>query len=918
MNKKIETLGQTNKKFLREHFGYKNVRASYKDFGVDNAEDAYEAMRFNYNFILDQQEKKKKEINKKTAEMVKKNVEVFESTSVVELVMTLKKYKGKQIIVDAINNGNVIRSFTIDIPDAFNSWWNKQGQYLFIYPENLFEEYPNIKLYIYEPNNNITTKKILQVFKDADNGLCVFNPIRNWATEKYNEAVEKKNKDSKCRYKKVLDSLTELENEYKFGVDENNITNVCNKLQVDITIEKPFCDNSFITCKSIKKALKHFRYMNTRINHIELNEYVINELPTIVTREELFELKNNLVKNNIYHTFTKDYNGINKINTLDKVYSISNDMQECFTNFEIETGLINCKIDDIDNKELSCFIKYGTHYNGTIDFKNVKDYDIEKVFHLDMKKAYAQYETCDFYEGFLGKITDFRLTNKIEGVGLYMIDNLVIEDENLKMLNDTMKIYFSKNIYTSAELRFLERYNCKFDIIAGCWGVKPLDFEFNEDMLNKKTEEGNSYYALFTGKCDSHYLTKNVWIDGDEDFANIIKEHTSGKVLKYENNQICIKYDKKHNYHLGHFTAFITAYQRLNMLDQLLSMDYDNIIRVCVDGIYAEKECLCFGSFRPKNDIEDKTFENVAGETFISNLITDEVVDFDCGKYRKHNNKELHIGAGGNGKTHKNLTDNGLINLLYVSPSWKLARNKENEYKCRVSVWARLITEDPEAITLIKRFSNVLLIDECSMMSENEKLKIFEIYDDMKIIFCGDLGFQLSSFTGIEMNKEGFDEIIENNTNYRCKDNRLLTLLNDIREMISMEAPCEIINNFVINKLKNRTITKDKLKQMYNVNDMILVGTNVLKDNYTEMFKTIEKYYCKENNRLYCNGDIVIGEKPNCKAELRHAYTTHSIQGETAHYNLYIDSSKMFEPRMFYTALSRAKTLDQIFIIENL
>ena len=96
---------------------------------------------------------------------------------------------------------------------------------------------------------------------------------------------------------------------------------------------------------------------------------------------------------------------------------------------------------------------------------------------------------------------------------------------------------------------------------------------------------------------------------------------------------------------------------------------------------------------------------------------------------------------------------------------------------------------------------------------------------------------------------------------------------------------------------------------------MILVGTNIVKDKYTEMFNNIDKYYCKENNRLYSNGDIIIGEKPDCKCELRHAYTTHSIQGETAQNNLFIESSKMFNARMFYTAISRAKTLDQIYII---
>jgi hypothetical protein len=618
-------------------------------------------------------------------------------------------------------------------------------------------------------------------------------------------------------------------------------------------------------------------------------------------------------------------------------------MQECFNEFEIETGLINCKIDDIDDAMLSSFVKWGTHYNGTIDFKDLHDgeqmnYELENVFHIDMSKAYSRFKMCKFYEGFLGKITDFRLTNCIQGVGLYYIYDLVIPAGSFCKYNDTLKIYQSHNIYTSFELTFLQSKGCTFKILSGCWGVKSLDFDFNDEMMESKNDDGNSYYALWAGKCDSHYLQKKTWINGDYNMCCLIAENTTAKIEHYENGEICVKYDKKHNYHLGHVTAFITAYQRLNVLEQLDAIDYDNVIRVCVDGIYTKDSISNLkNAFRHKNDIEDKTFSNCQGESFISNLIEDmeigkhiykscgketteykeNIMEWRFGDERKSNAKELHIGAGGNGKTHKNLIDKGLVKVLYVSPSWKLARNKQNEYGCKVSVWARLITDDPEMINLVKRYSNVLLIDECSMMTEGEKLRIFQLYGDMKIIFCGDLGYQLSSFNGEEMKPTGFDDIIQNNINYRCTDSRLLGLLKDLREMISYGRPVYEINKFVnaFFKTHDRIINNDTLKKIYKVNDMILVGTNKVKDEYTEMFSSLEKYYCKENNRVYSNGDIVIGSKPDCKCELRHAYTTHSIQGETAQHNLYIESSKMFDARMFYTAISRAKTLEQIFII---
>lgn len=1001
----ITTLGKANKALLREELGIKSINEAKRIFGVDTADEAYEIMKDNHNELVEKerqdkvkQSKAKKDAERKAdQEALKRKVVVYPmNKGVGSFVSLLKTYRGKNIVCDVIVDGERVNSIKINVNNNFYNWWEASGKYIFVYPEDtgIFGIYPNGKIYIYEGEefSPKQMKKITQVFKDADNGKCVFNPIREWANAKYEDAIEKKNKSTKSRYGIILEHIDELEEKYPSGVNENNIDEVCNTLQIDISVEKPLCDEKFIVCKSIKKALKHFRYLNTRLNHVDLNEYVMDERPTIVSRKELIKMKQKLTENGTYHTFNKDLTNISKIQTLNGVYSVSNEMNECFSQFEIDTGLLNCKIDDIDDPMLSSFIKWGTHYNGTIDFKEIHEgeevvdeyedeetgikhnsytyelkYDLEKVHHIDMSKAYSKFKMCKFYEGFLGKITDFRLTKTVQGVGLYYIYDLVIPEGILSKYNDTLKIYQSHNIYTSFELKFLETKGCSFKILSGCWGVQPLDFDFSSEMLDGKNDDGNSYYALWTGKCDSHYLEKKTWINGDYDMCCLISENTTAKIEHFENNEICVKYDKKHNYHLGHITAFITAYQRLNVLEQLEAIDYDNIIRVCVDGIYTEKPVSDLkNAFRHKNEMEDKTFANRAGECFISNIIEDmeignhiykacgtELTDFKetimawrFGEERKSNAKELHVGAGGNGKTHKNLVDKGLVRLIYVSPSWKLARNKQAEYGCKVSVWARIITEDPEMITFIKRYSNVLLIDECSMMTEQQKLKIFEVYWDMKIIFCGDIGFQLGAceydecvgcnkavknrycykckssevnhIVPEQIKKTGFDAVIENNTNYRCKDIRLLELYKDLRMMIDYVRPVYEINDYVIEFFMkhNRIINRETLRNMYEVNDMILVGTNEVKDEYTEMFKHLEKYYCKENNRVYSNGDIIIGEKPDCVSDIRHAYTTHSIQGETAQHKLFIDADKMFDAKMFYTAISRAKVLEQVFIIE--
>jgi hypothetical protein len=133
----------------------------------------------------------------------------------------------------------------------------------------------------------------------------------------------------------------------------------------------------------------------------------------------------------------------------------------------------------------------------------------------------------------------------------------------------------------------------------------------------------------------------------------------------------------------------------------------------------------------------------------------------------------------------------------------------------------------------------------------------------------------------------------------------------------------KMINNYVIKEFRKmkRVITVPKLREMYSIEDMILAGTNDMKKFYTDMFKgkfQNEKYYVTENNRLYKNGEIIISDSvpEGVSTEVRHCFTVHSIQGETAYQKLFIDSLRMFDSCMFYTAISRAKCLDQIYIVD--
>ena len=116
-----------------------------------------------------------------------------------------------------------------------------------------------------------------------------------------------------------------------------------------------------------------------------------------------------------------------------------------------------------------------------------------------------------------------------------------------------MKIYISNNVYTSPELKMLSNLGATYDIVCGCWGVKPIKFEFNDDILNDKDDEGASYYTKWTGMCDMHHMEKKFWINGDIEYFNAIRDYCGDGVVRwYKNNSGCSVFKKKHNYHLGH------------------------------------------------------------------------------------------------------------------------------------------------------------------------------------------------------------------------------------------------------------------------------------------------------------------------------------------------------------------------------
>lgn len=759
-------------------------------------------------------------------------------------------------------------------------------------------------------------KKVKQSFKEGSFN-CLLEPIKLFIEDKIQNSKSKKTQDN---YISRLNKVNKLNERYfDKGIDADNVAVVANELQLDINISLPF-ENNYITCKSQKKPLRTFNYLNTKLNHVDYDVLAHEDNVVELTTSELQALFEEYKNKTEYFTYKRSMTEVKEIKTINTIYKRANPYSKVVADFEIANKLLECKLCDIKNKDISLFVRQGTHLNQAVDGEgwNVELEYGKNFLHIDQRKAYSQYKMCKYYKGFLGKITDFRKCNKIVDVGYYRIENIKFNNLKLKAYNDWLKVWNNFNVYPSCELEYLMDNDVSFDIIEGCWG-SVIDFDFNDELMNGKTEDGIRYYCKYVGSMMCGNLTDSFYIRGEDAFiGNIVSEVSYDKAFRY-GNEVRIMYDKKNNFHLSHIAGFITSYMRLNMMEQLEEFMPNEIFRIACDGIYFKpKEVNLKNCFR----VEEKEPKlNEAGDSYISNFEDNAYISGErlaSGEWRENNKVEVHTGQGGAGKTHYNLVDKGFINSCFYAPSYKLARSKEKEYNCNVGVSQKLTTNDPVMMDKQRQYNSVLIIDEVSMMSNEEKDYIIKNYPTCKIIFCGDIGFQLPCFQSDEQREKNImptpfccDGMIvkHHNTNHRVNCDKLFNILTTCRKMMVEKKQ---IKDYVFKQFT--AVNCDEIKYDFKT-DIIISATHKGKDYFTDKYKHQEKYYITKSDRRYGRGEILIEKPETNDCEIRHAYTCHSIQGETAKGKIFIDTSKMYENTMIYTAISRAKRFNQIVLI---
>ena len=792
--------------------------------------------------------------------------------------------------------------------------------------------------FIFSKETKLNYKFFDQAFLDGVSN-CFFTPILEYFKD---TIADSKSKSTKKKYETLVNKIQgkQLKNEFKHGylhkyangIKQKDIPAVCEDLQIQVAIEQPFNLNPLFEYRSNKKPLKKFNFLNTRSDHVEYatNGDLFKQYePVKISQKEMIETKKQLDKDKIFNTYTKNAYGICSLKTLDNYYVLDDEFYNCVKEFEKDNIVLEtCSIDALKYDDLQSFIDAGTHFNGTIDFVDTDIYknNIPKnIKHIDMTKAYTCFEQSKYYNGFMGHITDFREVDNFEEKGLYRIVDLDYSkcSNKFKDLNVMLSWFHNDNIYTDAELRALTEQKASFNVTHGAFGTG-FNMKLSNDMINKKVlvkqlESGEDikipYYCKYFGMISMTGKTKKFYMDGDQKYFESMNNKKAS--IYYEDNTAKIVYDKKYCFNKKHITAQITAYQRLIMLEQLLNMEFDNLVRVCVDGIYyKEHDIKLHNSFSEKTKM---TFNNSPCEEYLSGILNnDNQYNYSLpeAKPRPFYKSELFDGEGGLGKTYYNIfIDKGLIDVCYIPHSWKLSTaqtkqlEEEQDEKLQSSVHFHIFNKDIVGYDILSKYS-VILLDECSMITEYQKIQILKNTKG-KVIFMGDIDMQLAPCDGTQMNRKGIDKITRLDKNWRFKDTKMIALNNLLRK----NGVDKYIDYF---SLGIKTITKSELKKQYKPEDIIL---NYYKENeYSHMFKDIEKYKITSNTRDYKNGEIVFDKKIKSQKEFRHGYTIHSVQGETFDNNIYIDiksknGKTLIQNRLFYTAISRARYFGQLHLI---
>jgi len=800
--------------------------------------------------------------------------------------------------------------------------------------------------------NNVYRNQIYQL---NDNGTCVYDGFVSFFTSK----LEKNPKDRQANM--MLNRLIKNKDTYAKAYTNETIHEIGELCQTTIYIidvvngnDKKYND------KNVNKY--SIEFINSKYNHLDLlsnannvievekDEYLklkddsrfyIERMGKLITPSQSYKCKQTEFKE-IYNEWkqSNNYDSYYIINGSESYNLIENYDYSLHTFFDEDMYIKNDLYSEIDQKK--------AYYNSTIKNNN---------------KNYIGFPSGSFITVSNFTSNDFDIITKNNLIGFFEVK--IISHIDKSYHSDKLGLVIGSNhVFTTVQILFLQKY-IEFQFINASYSPS-IDIPFTDKFLKK--EDKISHYCKAFGLMLHQNNTIETVIkpyDDDKQYYNIIGNDNK-EMYKMDDGCIKIVEQLKEVKSYLHLAYFMNSYCKVNNLEVMYNNDIDCIVGVKVDSIvYKKNYDIVYDNtiFRPKDtNIEflkqDTKHIDVSSLDFGLDDLTDDITITHKDEYtyfrsyfkptKYHytcsnsflqtgeiiNNRTILInGKGGSGKTYSILNSNlNIKNIVYTSSCWNLinGQKEKTNHKIIGMSYQRLLGIDTEQFKS-KNIKSVI-VDELTLIDEKIVNRLRKMFYWCFIFIIGDVEndiFYQCSLPNVKViNPKDYSDIqqVKYLKSYRFDSelNQKLDALRKIRLTYSNRTDINyIIKNYVYENFKECLKTKDEIT--FNNDDIGISGADDLgekSNNLTTFFigKGAEPQYFVKKTDIYkgmMKGQQLPAKPDHSNYEMKLFKTIHSFQGLdlTETNKIIIGIKHNFDANLFYTALSRARRLDQINII---
>ena len=796
--------------------------------------------------------------------------------------------------------------------------------------------------------------------KSFDTGTCVYDGLLEYFSQ------YEKNKNATALYNKLTKNKTKYAKSYT--VDEMKV--LAEDLNVSFTIVDLIDGQNIDISGSNGSNRFNIPFVNTRYNHVNLLKCISNVVD--VTTNKFNELKKDVKfyveRFGTLMTLTGNYKIKNSYNDLVDEWKKKYNINGCSIDVYSD---INMFINSYDDK-VHRFFKDDMKINNNL----YSELDLKKAyFNYTKCEQYrglpsGSYISCSgdgmtddiflkqFNNGLVGfyEVIVTHNNTMLKHLGLYGKNiKYVLFSATIKLLLDYgVKIeYINYVISPSINAPFSDNFKMLID------GDELVTAEYLEMMgSTKNPKDMVKAYCKIVGCMMIENNNFTIEIKPDSEDKEFYKTLTKKNDIYRIGEIYKIVKQKEKPKSLKHMALSIHAYSSTIILDQLLKMNVDDIFGVKVDSIVFRKgsifdynkdlfkdpvdaniegmlkKCVCdkFGL--------DYGIEETKNEYFKPYFIdSNNKIMFDksfCGEHIT-NNVIMLGGAGGCGKTHSVMTSSNFMknDMIFTSSCWELIVNKVDEFNDITGLSLPKLTGEMNGQTVEKyNTSNYKYIVDDELTLQNKKVVDTIINENRTkfIILMGDVDqdgmFYQCSIGGNVINPSKINcQYIKYTKNYRF-ESTFNDKVNKLRDFMKVnKGNTKALYEYF--KIEFGSCFRKRIKDItFNDADIGISALKPIVDGkclYSHQFYNLgakEQYYIKDT--VFKAGKYkgaLLDEKPEGKNYVNSLFRTiHSFQGRqlTQDNKIVILLNSLFDFNLLYTAISRARRLDQIIIFDML